>query len=308
MMETAKIRKAGYAIRHSYKDFVIRYRFLVSGITNKTDVRTAAAKICNEALRSMPTFALGKTKIFLKEGHDAHLEKMRAEVYASSIAIIQRGFRRIIFKRFIRRHREAAIVLQKNFRARGYRQRFLVMQRGFHRLQAAIHSRDHRTSFIETRKTIIGLQAKCRGFLTRKNLAGKISEKSRKMAEFAKLRVQEEQQLKRAGNANWKEEAENRYFTRIARLNQELKLEKDKETKRQHQINIDEQTKVVDDVFGFLTDLQTPKMQPKNPQRAPTFKVSKMISYLEDKSRNLKYIPSKLLSRPFNYYDSSTKL
>lgn len=32
MMETAKIRQYGYPIRHTYSDFVYRYRILVSGI------------------------------------------------------------------------------------------------------------------------------------------------------------------------------------------------------------------------------------------------------------------------------------
>lgn len=308
MMETAKIRKAGYAIRHSYKDFVVRYRFLVKGITTKTETRAAATKICNEALKSKPNFALGKTKIFLKEEHDAHLEKMRSEIYMKSIAIIQRGFRRILFRRFMKRYREAAIVLQKHFRARGYRHRFLVMQRGFHRLQASIYSRTLSDRFQDLRKSVIGLQARCRGFLTRKDLSGKISEKSQKMLEFAKIRVQEEQQLKRAGVANWKEEADIRFLARLATLNRELKLDKENEIKRQHKINIEEQNKVVDDVFGFLADLQTPKMKPKI-RHTPSIRVSKMITYLEEKSRNLRHIPSKLLSRPSNnYQDSTTRL
>ncbi|CAG2057709.1 unnamed protein product [Timema podura] len=32
MMETAKIRRAGYPIRHNFKEFVDRYRMLVPGI------------------------------------------------------------------------------------------------------------------------------------------------------------------------------------------------------------------------------------------------------------------------------------
>lgn len=306
-METAKIRKAGFAIRHSYQDFVTRYRFLVKGITNKTDARTAAQKICNEALRSIPTFALGKTKIFLKQRHDELLEKTRSEIYLRSITIIQRGFRRIIFKRFIKRHREAAIVLQKNFRSRGYRERFLEMRRGFHRLQAALHSRRQRDKFQDIRKAMIGLQARCRGFLARKDLSGKITEKSRKTIEFAQLRVKEEQQLKKAGDTQWKEKAEQKFLDRLMNLNRELKLEKEKE-KRQPGILDQDAHDTVNDAFLFLDDLaKTPKMKPKVDRSSPSFRVSKLISYLEDKSRSVKHIPSKLLSRPVNRYDS-TKL
>lgn len=308
MMETAKIRKAGYAIRHSYKDFALRYRFLVKGITTKTEPRAAASKICNEALQSMPNFALGKTKIFLKEIHDENLEKMRSDIYLKSITTIQRGFRRILFRRVMKRYREAAIVLQKHFRARGYRKRFLIMQRGFHRLLASIDSRQVSNKFRNMRKSIVGLQARCRGYLTRKDLSGKITEKSHKMAQFAKLRLHEEQELKRAGNAKWKEVAEASFFSRLANLNRELKLDRENEIRRQHIINIEEQNRVVDDVFGFLADLQTPKMPPKVAKHKPSIKVSKMISYLEEKSRNLKNIPSKLLSSPVNNYNATTKL
>lgn len=124
------------------------------------------------------------------------------------------------------------------------------------------------------------------------------------MAEFAKLRLQDEQRLKQAGNANWKQEAETIFLSRLAKLSQELRLDKENEIKR---IN-EEDNKIVDDVFDFLENLQTPKLKPKNPRNTPSFRVSKMISYLEAKSRSLKHIPSKLLSRPTTHYDSTTKL
>lgn len=306
MMETAKIRKAGFSIRHSYKDFVNRYRLLVKGIINNTDIRAAAMKICSDILSTMPNFALGKTKIFLKEEHDVMLEARRSEVYLKSIAIIQRGFRRVIFKKFIRRHREAAIMIQKHWRARGYRKRFLAMRKGFHRLQAVIISRSMSYDFRRMKKIIIGLEAQCRGYLTRKNLASKISEKSYKMSQLVQMRIQDEQKLKKSGNNMWKEEAENLFFIRLANLNRELKIDNEEAAnKKQYFINIEEDKKVVDDVFGFLQDPTTP-IAKKKPVRAATFKVSKMISYLEEKSRNLKYIPSKLLSRPVQYYDSSS--
>lgn len=312
MMETAKIRKAGYAIRHSYKDFAIRYRVLVRGVTTKTESRVAAVKICKEVLGEKEDYALGKTKIFLKEYHDRLLERLRGEVYARAIDVIQRAFRRIIFRKFMARYRNAAIIIQKNWRARGPRLNFLTMQRGFGRLQALVHARDDSMRFQIYRRNIINLQARCRGFLTRRDLSGKISEKSQKMVELAQLRVKEEQELKNAGHPTWKHEAEARFLSRLALLNQELKIDKEKQIQPQHinnNNNIEDEYKVIDELFDFLPEWQTPKMKPKAATRRnvpPTFRVSRMISYLEAKSRNIKHIPSKLLSRPMNYYDNST--
>lgn len=309
MMETAKIRKAGYSIRHSYKEFVSRYSVLVKGITTKTDVKVAAAKICSELCgKESIDFALGKNKIFLKQNQDTYLEQMRADIYMKAVEVIQRGFRRIIFRKFMKKYRDAAIVIQKNWRARAPRIRFVTMKRGFNRLQALIHSREQSIKYQILRKNIVQLQARCRGFLTRRDLMSKMSEKSRKIAELARWRVKEEQELRSAGHPEWKLEAEKRYLTRLTALNKELKIEKEKNIP---QNNVEEDYKVVDELFNFLIELQTPQMKPKSTTRQksqPTFRVSRMISYLEAKSRNFKHIPAKLLSRPVNYYDSSTRL
>jgi myosin-7 len=312
MMETAKIRKAGYAIRHGYKDFVARYRFLIKGITTKTDVRVAASKICKEILQpTMPNYALGKTKIFLKEQHDRHLEKVRSDMYSKAIAIIQRGFRRIIFRKYMQRYRNAVVVIQKNWRAKGPRENYNIMQNGFKRLQAAILSREASNRYQNMRNSVIELQARCRGYLTRRDLAMKISEKSQRLVELAQMKMREEQELKAAGRKQWKQEAEIRYLTRLAALNRELKLDNERKTYKDQTSVVDDDAKVVDDVFSFLTELaQTPKMSRAvtTQRHTPSFKVSKMISYLESKSRNVKPIPTKLLSRPVNYYDSTTRL
>lgn len=310
MMETARIRKAGYAIRHTYKDFATRYRVLVKGVTTTTDPRTSAVKICTEVLGTKGDYALGKTKIFLKEHHDRLLERTRSEIYARAIDVIQRGMRRIIFRKFMQRYRNAALVIQKNWRARKPRIHFLTMQNGFSRLQALIHTRDVSIKYQILRRNLINLQARCRGFLMRRNLSIKISEKSQKIAELAQIRIQEEQELKSAGHPAWKQEAEKRYFARLAVLNKDSKIEQKKEI--HHQNSIEEQYKVIDELFDFLPEWQTPKMKPKAATRkvqTPTFRVSRMISYLEAKSRDIRHIPSKLLSRPNYYHDNtSTRL
>lgn len=70
MMETIRIRRAGYPIRHRFRDFVDRYRILANGIgpSHKEDCRLASEKICKAVLQGMD-FQLGRTKVFLKVCH-----------------------------------------------------------------------------------------------------------------------------------------------------------------------------------------------------------------------------------------------
>jgi len=70
MMETIRIRRAGYPIRHRFDDFVDRYRILVSGVgpSHVEECRAASQKICSKVLGGAD-FQLGKTKVFLKVRH-----------------------------------------------------------------------------------------------------------------------------------------------------------------------------------------------------------------------------------------------
>lgn len=68
MMETIRIRRVGYPIRHTFREFVERYRFLLPGtppVHKVPDTRALTAKICASVL-GRADYQLGKTKVFLK--------------------------------------------------------------------------------------------------------------------------------------------------------------------------------------------------------------------------------------------------
>ena len=131
MMETIRIRRAGYPIRHTFIEFVDRYRFLISGcppahklkvsykVTEcqklyiliiaifmlqyvfnshnllfnfQDNCRAATAKICQSAL-GKADYQLGKTKVFLKDAQDLFLELERDRVLTRKILILQRCIR-----------------------------------------------------------------------------------------------------------------------------------------------------------------------------------------------------------------------
>lgn len=68
MMETIRIRKAGYPIRHDFVGFVSRYRVLVNGVgpPHRVDCRQATAKICQLVFGAKADYQLGRSKVFLK--------------------------------------------------------------------------------------------------------------------------------------------------------------------------------------------------------------------------------------------------
>lgn len=159
MMETIRIRRAGYPIRHSFKEFVERYRFLISGVppSHKTDCRSATSKICSSVL-GRSDYQLGHTKVFLKDAHDLFLEQERDRVLTRKILILQRSIRGWVYRRRFLRMRKAAIIIQRQWRGKLQRIRYVQMKDGFARLQALIRARVLAHRFRHLRGHIVSLQ------------------------------------------------------------------------------------------------------------------------------------------------------
>ncbi|KAM3962821.1 myosin-VIIa [Aphomia sociella] len=254
LMETAKIRQAGYPIRYSYYEFVYRYRLIVPDIppAEKTDCKVAAKKICSQVLKD-DEFRLGHTKVFLKDTHDALLEELRHKVIIRAVIKVQANVRRFLLRKRYLRLRAAAITIQKHFRARGYRNRYLIMRRGYLRMQAAIKSRQLRKTFVNLRKFFSKFQAGCKGYLVRKMIKvnGHIIR-----GKLAELKKQKDVVLT-SGKLSVKD-AEDNYEKDINEFMKSIWVAKEAqvENKNQNMAVIDD--KYLDDVFGFLKDTTTP--------------------------------------------------
>lgn len=253
LMETAKIRQAGYPIRYSYGEFVHRYRLVVPGIppAEKTDCKAAAKRICSEVLQDQD-YRFGYTKVFLKDHHDVTLEELRHTVLIRSVVRTQANIRRFLLRRKYLRMRAAAITIQKHFRARGYRTHYLVLRRGYLRLQAVIKSRELRRTFINLRKFFRNLQAYCRGYLVRRL----VTEKGEVIRnELAQFRQERDETLKSYSNT---EEAERDYEKKFNDLMRSIWVTKEAVVENNHQNADAIDDRYVDDVFGFLKDTATP--------------------------------------------------
>ncbi|XP_063701160.1 unconventional myosin-VIIa-like [Culicoides brevitarsis] len=334
ILETAKIRKAGYGIRHFYKDFV----GLFSCLLNKSDVKTARGsdrhKLISKAIvdyvfkdkNMQNSVEYGQTKIFLKEFVDSKLMEMREKLYERSAITIQRFYRRILFQKWLKKQRKAAITIQRAWRRHQTIAKITNIQNGIYRLQSLIKSREATRQFRMLRMRLVHFQSHCRGFLTRKNLHKRVAIQENKLKlELIIQRRKDEVDLRERGEGKWREMAQEKYLARLKSL--KTKEKRDEESKK---MRVEEEIKVVDDEFSFLNGMEkevfvpqktekTFKIEnythsykekaekdPKSSQKKEkTIKVKKMMTFFEEQSRLVKKIPNKFLSRPVNTYDSS---
>ncbi|XP_034471535.1 unconventional myosin-VIIa [Drosophila innubila] len=228
MMETARIRRAGYPIRHAYRAFVERYRLLVprTGPLDQCDCRLLARQICETALPADSDRQFGRTKLFLRDEDDALLEAERSRVMLKYIVTIQRGIRRVLFRRYLLKYRQAIITVQRYWRGRYHRRRYQTMKRGFHRLGACIAAQQLTTKFTMVRSRTIKLQALCRGYLARKRFALQLTAKRQKHKELKRVQEQELLRLKA-------EQAEKEQLRLKAEQQQQLRLKAEQEQQAQ---------------------------------------------------------------------------
>uniref|UniRef100_A0A672Z114 Myosin VIIAb n=1 Tax=Sphaeramia orbicularis TaxID=375764 RepID=A0A672Z114_9TELE len=152
MMETIRIRRAGYPIRYTFAEFVERYRVLMPGVKPAhLQVKALPTTTIQPLLGKHNDWQIGKTKIFLKDHHDMQLEIERDKAITDKVILIQKSVRFDLCTSNI-----ICSVLS-----------VLQIKSGFVRLQAVYRSRKYYKSYRMTRRRITLIQARCRGFLIR---------------------------------------------------------------------------------------------------------------------------------------------
>uniref|UniRef100_A0A3B3UW20 Unconventional myosin-VIIa-like n=1 Tax=Poecilia latipinna TaxID=48699 RepID=A0A3B3UW20_9TELE len=195
MMDTIRIRKLGYPVRHKFEDFLSRYRVLLK--TTVCDPKTTDASVCCEAIckaviKGRDEWKIGKKKIFLKDAHDAVLENLREAELSRVAVVIQRVMLGIKDRKLFLRKRGAAVVLQKQWRA--YRER--VIQQGFGRLVSKVRGRKLKSQFQRRRAAAVVIQSQAcvRGYRARKDYRQKREEIAHQ-AMLLEMERQEEEDL-----------------------------------------------------------------------------------------------------------------
>uniref|UniRef100_A0AAQ6IKU5 Myosin X, like 1 n=1 Tax=Anabas testudineus TaxID=64144 RepID=A0AAQ6IKU5_ANATE len=169
MLETVKIRRAGFPVRRTFKDFYSRYKMILKSTNHSDDEKQCCSELLTLHDKAKKGWQLGKTKVFLKEALEQRLEKEREEVRRRAGMVIRAHILSYVARKQYKRILSSVVTLQKNYRAHFWRRIFL-------RLRCA---------------TII-LQKHHRGLLAR-SLYRQLKEEKQKREEEARRREEEEE-------------------------------------------------------------------------------------------------------------------
>uniref|UniRef100_A0A663EQ48 Myosin VIIA n=1 Tax=Aquila chrysaetos chrysaetos TaxID=223781 RepID=A0A663EQ48_AQUCH len=290
MMETIRIRRAGYPIRYTFVEFVDRYRVLMPGVKpayKQGDLRGTCQRIAEAVLGKDDDWQIGKTKIFLKDHHDMLLEIERDKAITDKVILIQKVVRGFKDRSNFLKVRNSVLMIQRYWRGHNCRKNYGAMRIGFLRLQALYRSRKLHKQYHMARRRIIEFQARCRGYLVRRafrhrlwavltvqayargmiarRLYKRLRGEYHRRLEAEKLRLAEEERLRKEMSAKKaKEEAEKKHQVRLAQLAREdaEREVKEKEEARRKKELLEKMEKarnepvndseMVDKMFGFL--------------------------------------------------------
>ncbi|KAK5929983.1 hypothetical protein CgunFtcFv8_011170 [Champsocephalus gunnari] len=290
MMETIRIRRAGYPIRYTFVEFVDRYRVLMPGVKpayKQEDLRGTCQRIAEAVLGRDDDWQMGKTKIFLKDHHDMLLEIERDKAITDKVILIQKVVRGFKDRSNFLKMKKSAVLIQKTWRGYQCRKNYGAMRAGFSRLQALVRSRKLCASYHVARQRITGFQGRCRGFLVRRafrhrlwavitiqahtrgmiarRLYRRLQGEYRRRLEAEKMRLAEETKLRNQMSAKRaKAEAERKHQERLAQLATEdaEREKKEKQEARRKKEMVEQMEKarlepvndsdMVDKMFGFL--------------------------------------------------------
>ena len=142
MLESIRIRRAGYAVRRPFKEFFSRFRILAPHLVatgSDPDYRSLCQRLVAEVEERLSkqgvaleekSWQLGQTRVFMKEEFERRMEQMIVESAKRQVQTVQRCWRGFAQRRKFEQLRSAALQFQAAVRT-------AVLARNFHNLQRA---------------------------------------------------------------------------------------------------------------------------------------------------------------------------
>ncbi|CAM4628890.1 unnamed protein product [Caretta caretta] len=187
MLETVKIRRAGFPIRRLFPDFLSRYKMLMKNLSVPENTKAVCARFLQTCDSTRKEWQLGKNKVFLKEALEQNLEKDREEELRKAAIVIQAHVLGYMARKKYRKALVSIVTIQKNYRAHFWKKALL-------RLKASA----------------VVLQKHWRGQLARSLYRHLLQQEQRRKQEVEERRRQEEEeQIRREEEERqWQEEEE----------------------------------------------------------------------------------------------------
>lgn len=167
MLETVRIRRAGYSVRIEYEDFVKQYRILLPKGLEST-VEDVKEFIRNHALIGDDQVQFGVTKVFMRDAEKLLLDDHLHRAIMKHIETLQHWFRALLTRRKYVKLRSGVVAIQALVRGMIVRNRLreqynaaLLIQRNWKRFKVE-------RKYMQIRRAIIGIQSQYRGDCARK--------------------------------------------------------------------------------------------------------------------------------------------
>ncbi|XP_051879178.1 unconventional myosin-X-like [Pristis pectinata] len=128
ILETVKIRRAGFPVRRPFPEFYLRYKMLLKDQKVPEDWKSRCLVLLAQCDGCDSLWRMGKTKVFLKEALEQQLEKGRAAERTRAAVTLQANIRGHRARMHYRTFLTSLVVIQKNYRAHLWRQRFLRLR------------------------------------------------------------------------------------------------------------------------------------------------------------------------------------
>uniref|UniRef100_A0A8D3BUC9 Myosin VIIBa n=1 Tax=Scophthalmus maximus TaxID=52904 RepID=A0A8D3BUC9_SCOMX len=241
MMETIRIRKAGYPVRYTFDEFLERYRVLLkTSVCDPKTVKKCCETICETVLTMEGDWKAGKTKIFLKDFHDTMLEVERMKELNEKALLIQK---------VLRGYKYRCVGIKRNLKCAVCRCDPHTSL-GFARLQARVRARQLHLQYKRKREAAVVLQAQARVYLARKEMRRKRKAVILLQAHTRGVLARKALKKLKRDVSEKKEEEQRIILERQKHLEDVLRRKKEMEDKALSDAITDQE--MVDSIFGFL--------------------------------------------------------
>uniref|UniRef100_A0A3B4V1M0 Unconventional myosin-X-like n=1 Tax=Seriola dumerili TaxID=41447 RepID=A0A3B4V1M0_SERDU len=221
MLETVKIRRAGFPVRRTFKDFYSRYKMILKSKIHSDDEKQSCSELLILHDRAKKEWQLGKTKVGHTHRHThththTHTHMKQYKKVLSSVVTIQKNYRAHFWRRVFLRLRLATIVLQRHHR--GQLARSFCRQLKEEKQKREEEERRRREEEEEDRRRVEEEKRRME------------EERRRREEEEEKQRLMDEEMKRRSLSYSHTSEEESRQMEEILRLEREIeRLQKQQE-------------------------------------------------------------------------------